>query len=286
MTTGRVCFVRPPLIIIPMDLRNTSTQRENEMNIKTIIAAAVLLSGSAKSAQVGLSTFSNEYVGVNVTASLSSATTNRFTVNYDTVAAGNSFVITSAGVSGGPVTLDIGKSAVLTFTYTGTRVSTLDLGFRWGFDFGGTAVQMRADEASAGGVYSGTFLRESFVTANGDTTNATGAVNTDFALGTEPASNYWFKTGSSNVVVTTELTRITTNSYQINVFWGSNTYSSATTTVAAIDGTVDAVYFGTGKDSGGGVAVNDNYTVSNVALEVPYEPSSARRISLICVHTP
>lgn len=247
---------------------------------KMIGLVVMLMAGAVQAALVGLNTFSNEYVGANVTVTLSSATTNGFKQTYNTVAAGNSFAITTAGVAGGPVTLGIGQSAVLSFNYTGGKVTTLDLGFRWGLDFGNTAVQMRADAAGSAGVYSGTFLRESFVTANGALTNTSGSVNTDLALGIEPTSNYWFKTANTNVAVQTTVTRISANDYAISVLWGGNTYNSTTATVASVDGTIDAVFFGNGKDTGGGVTATDNFTISDVTLNVIPEPATVGMVGL------
>jgi hypothetical protein len=239
------------------------------VKIQRVIGLVVLLmTGAVQAEVVGLNTFASEYVGSNVTVTLSQATTNGFKINYDTIASGNSLAIAAAGLSGGPRMLAVGDSAVLSFKYNTTKVSTLDLGFRWGIDFGDTVLQMRADTASASGASSTTFLQETYIVANGSTTNMTAASGTyaNFDVAGAPTSNYWFKTGNSNIAVTTTVTRVAANTYTIDVVWGGNTYSSTNTGFSA-DGTIDSVFFGNGKDSGGGVAANDNFTVSDVTLE-------------------
>lgn len=244
---------------------------------KAVVIITVLMTGAVQAALVGLNTFSNEYVGANATATIT-PTAGGFSNIYNTVASGNSFLIASAGLSAGPATLSVGQSAVLSFVYN-AKVSTLDLGFRWGLDFGDMVIQMRADTASAAGVYATTFLRESYVTANGSLTNALGSINSDKALADAPSSNYWFKTGVSNVAITTTVTRVAANTYTIDVVWGGNTYSSTNTNFAA-DGTIDSVFFGNGKDSGGGVATGDNFTISNISLNVIPEPATVSMLGI------
>jgi hypothetical protein len=234
---------------------------------------------------LGLETFSNEYVGT-YSVTLSGAATNGFTETYTATNTGNTFVMASAGVSGGPFTLEVGKSAVLTYRFTGGRVATLDLAWRWGFDFGDTAIQMRADTCSSGGVNGGDFLNMGFVTANGALTNASsGTLKNDWVVGSDPASNYWFKTGNNNVAVQTTVTRNSTTNYTISVLWGGLTYAY-TTNAPTLDGTIDSVYFGYGRSVSGGVAVGDNYTISDVSLSVTSKPviGPVKSLSLICIY--
>jgi hypothetical protein len=257
---------------------NPGTRRgEHVMSMKIKWVWMVLLTvvGGTHAAVVGLNTFVEDYTGANVTTTLSPATTNGFKITYNTAASGNSFAIASAGLSEGPKTLAIGESAVLSFKYSTTKIYTTDLMFRWGIDFGDTVIQMRADTASAAGSYAANFLQEACITANGSTTNVTlpsGTQYANFDVALAPTSNYWFKTGNSAVAVTTTVTRTSATDYSIGVVWGGQTFT--TTKTFAADHSIDSIFFGHGKDSGGGVYVDDNFTISDVSLNVIPEPAT------------
>ncbi len=237
------------------------------MKIKWLWMVLATVAGGTHAAVVGLNTFVNDYTGANVTTTLSSATTNGFKIIYDKVASGNSFAIASAGLSGGPKTLAIGESAVLSFTYSSTKTTSLDLGFRWGIGFGDTVIQMRADAGDPAGI----FLQQAYITANGSTTNYALPPRTQYANFTTntvsaPASSCLFKTGNSNVAVTTTVKRVSATAYSISIVWGGQTYNSTKTFDA--DHTIDSIFFGHGRDSGAGVSVSDNFTISDVSLKV------------------
>jgi hypothetical protein len=244
--------------------------RNMHTGIKRMIGLVVLLmTGAVQAAVIGLNTFSNDYVGT-YSVTLSGATTNGFKETYTATNTGSSYAIASAGVAGGPVTLDVGKSAVLTYKYTGGKITSLDHGWRWGLDFGDTAIQIRADAGAPGG----TFLNVGFVTANGALTNASsGTLKSDWSTNSAavPASNYWFEDGNNNVEIQTTVTRNSTTNYTISVLWGGNTYAY-TTNAPTLDGTIDSVYLGSGRATSGGVAVGDNYTISDISLSVIPEP--------------
>jgi hypothetical protein len=244
--------------------------------IKRMIGLVVLLMiGAVQAAVVGLNTFVNDYTGANVTTTLSAATTNGFKITYDTVASGNSFAIASSGLSGGPKTLAIGESAVLSFTYSSTKTTSMDLGFRWGIDFGDTVIQMRADCHTN----TGTFFQQAYITANGSTTNYAVPSGTQYSNFSTPlpATDSQFRAGNS-VAVTTTVTRTSATEYTAEVVWGGQTYSSMK--LFAPDHSIDSIFIGNGKDTGAGVAAGDNFTISDVSLNVIPEPATIGMLGL------
>ena len=58
---------------------------------------------------IPLKPFANEYVGENVSVTLSQATAGGFNIDYNTVARGDSFVLTTAGVSSEPASSRCGS---------------------------------------------------------------------------------------------------------------------------------------------------------------------------------
>lgn len=237
-----------------------------------------LMAGGTHAAVVGLNTFVKDYTGANVTTTLSSATTNGFKITYDTVASGNSFAIASAGLSGGPKTLAIGESAVLSFTYSSTQTTSMDVGFRWGIDFGDTVIQMRADCHTNQAI----FLQEAYITANGSTTNYALPSGTQYSNFSTPlpATDSQFRAGNS-VAVTTTVTRTSATEYTAEVVWGGQTYSSKK--LFAPDHSFDSIFIGNGKDTGAGVTKGDNFTISGVSLNVIPEPASVSMLGVAAV---
>jgi hypothetical protein len=239
----------------------------------------VLLAGAVQADVVGLNTFANEYVGAQTTATVSDSSGTGFKLTVNSKVSGDGLIATSAGLTAGSKAIAVGETAKLVFTVTPTALGTMDLGFRWGLDFGDTILLMRADTASSAGSYGSTFFRQSYVTANGSPTNTQGSANANWSVGDEPSVEYLVKGGNPAFTITNEIKRISANSYSIATIWGGKTYVS-TNNFTASDHTIDSVFFGYGQLTGGGSAAGNNYTISNVSLNVIPEPATISMLGI------
>jgi hypothetical protein len=228
-----------------------------------------MLAGALQAESVALNSFSTE-AGAAI-SSLSSATASGFTRTY-TNAPADSRVINTAALAS-PRTIAEGESAVFTFTFDSTQIKDSGAStsaFRWGFDFGAQVVAVLVDVGTP--LY--TFKQDRFDSSAGyPFTVGTLAGSWETTTGGPVPASTAYLNADHVVTIVTTLKRVSGNNYEVKVQWGGQTYISSAAFTA--DHTLDTVFIASGASSGTVNDIGDNYTISNVSLEVGPETARA-----------
>lgn len=231
---------------------------------------SAMLAGALQAESVALNPFSTE-AGAAI-SSLSGATANGFIRIY-TNAPVDSRVINTAALSS-PRAIAEGESAVFTFTFASTQIknsAASTSAFRWGFDFGAQVVAVLVDVGTP--LY--TFKQDRFDSSAGYPFTVVGTLAGSWGTttgGPLPASTAYLN--AANVVtIVTSLKRVSGNNYELKVQWGGQTYTSSA--VFTTDHSLDTVFIASGASIGTVNDIGDNYTISNVSLEVGPETARA-----------
>ena len=229
-----------------------------------------MLAGAVQAESVSLNPFSTE-AGAAI-SSLSGATATGFTRIY-TNAPVDSRVINTAALTS-PRTIAEGESAVFTFRFASTQIKNSGAStsaFRWGFDFGAQVVAVLVDVGTP--LY--TFKQDRFDSSAGYPFTVVGTLAGSWGTttgGPVPASTAYLNADNVVTIVTT-LKRVSGNNYEVKTQWGGQTYISSS--VFTTDHTLDTVFIASGASSGTVNDIGDNYTISNVSLEVGPETARA-----------
>lgn len=193
-------------------------------------------------------------------AVIEGASSNGFSLVYN-VAQTDCRAITEADV--GKRILTEGSAAVLSFKVSSTQLSdTSSGGLGWGFDFGNSVIFCTA----ATGAPKYTFHQHRYDVQKGFPFTPGVAAGSWMASGrTMPDEAAFLKAGNSVTIVTT-LKRVKGDKYEMTVTWGGQTYKSSF--VFAGDHSVDSIFIRSGEHSQSAFKPGDNYTVSDVSLEM------------------
>lgn len=213
--------------------------------------------------KITLNSFSSTQDGGN---EMTGASSDGFAVTYTNNPLDSRNIVVAGLASA--ITLDVGETLELSFDWSSAQMAeteTNSLLFGWGFDFGNSIVQYRADS----GPVEYTFLQHRHRDDNGYPFTD-GVLNDggSFEGNPPPVGSYLDAVATPTLI--TQLTRQESSFYTTTVIWGGKRYTSSFDFSSSPDQSIEEIYFRYGKsaDSNSVVAVGDNYTISNVVMQV------------------
>jgi len=248
--------------------------------IKMMVGLIVVaLAGMTLAAPITISAFTNNSVG-GCTAVLSGASASGFAETMTVVTNGSKpKIVVQSNFA--PVTLAVGDSIVMSFTFNSTQIKNSsafasgdDLNFGWGF--AAAAAALSADRGvllsavDVGGA-SGNFLRGYRSVGVSNAWNQTTRV-LDYWNTKIPTSGNTFSAGNTVDIMTT-YTKISDTGYTETILWGGNTYTNGSVITLGSGFAFDRVFFRSGY-SVSAFDQGDNYTISGLSVQVIPEPAT------------
>jgi hypothetical protein len=238
---------------------------------KTIkaVVGLFLLAGVVQADVVSKGTFTD---GSSTGSTLSGLSSSGFSATYDAGVGADTRTYGRSVLNGSAQAVAVGESLVFSFDFASTQISDAQSGFRWGFDTGADIFMVVVDTQPA---Y--TFLQHRHgATYQFGSTASSGSWTV--AGGPVPDSSAYLVAGNTPTIQTT-LTRTGLSDWRMETLWGGQTYSSDISGFNT-DGGIDQVWVGSGDSAGSLYAAGDNYTVSNVSVNLVPEPATVGMLGL------